>query len=107
MEWFEVKNEAVRFKILAEEYVSLLIYRDIVKVCSIRDPLLLESIFKFTAAHSGERFSYLGIAKQNYGDKETSTVCLHLLRAQMINLSKFFTKSTKASERWAIPWCPA
>ncbi len=99
-EWFEIKNEDIWFKILTEEYTSLLIYRDIVKVFSIRDPLLLESIFKFVAAHSGERFSYLGIAKQNDGDKETSKQYIfHLARSRLIHLSEYYTKSRKASER--------
>ncbi len=99
-EWFDIRNEEVWFKILAEEYTSLLIYRDIVRVFSIRDPLLLESIFRFAAAHSGERFSYLGIAKQNDGDKETSKQYIfHLARSHLINLSDYYTKSKKASER--------
>ena len=99
-EWFDVKNEEVWFKILSEEYTSLLIYRDIVRVFSIRDPLLLESVFRFVAAHSGERFSYLGIAKQNDGDKETAKQYIfHLARSDLIHLSDFYTKSKKASER--------
>ena len=99
-EWFDIKNEQVWFKILAEEYTSLLIYRDIVRVFSIRDPLLLESVFRFVASHSGERFSYLGIAKQNDGDKETSKQYIfHLARSHLIYLSDFYTKSKKASER--------
>jgi hypothetical protein len=99
-EWFEVKNEEMWFKILSEEYTSLLLYRDIVKVFSIRDPLLLESIFKFVAAHSSERFSYLGIARQTNGDKETSKQYLyHLAKSRMIYLSGYYTKSEKAVER--------
>ena len=99
-EWFDIKNEEVWFKILAEEYTSLLIYRDIVRVFSIRDPLLLESVFRFVASHSGERSSYLGIAKQNDGDKETSKQYIfHLARSHLIYLSDFYTKSKKASER--------
>jgi hypothetical protein len=99
-EWFEVKNEEVWFKILVEEYTSLLIYKDIVRIFSIRDPLLLESVFRFVAAHSGERFSYLGIAKQNDGDKETSKQYIfHLARSHLVHLSDFYTKSKKASER--------
>ncbi|MBC2748081.1 MAG: ATP-binding protein [ANME-2 cluster archaeon] len=99
-EWFEVKNEDAWFKILSEEYTSLLLYKDIIKVFSIRDPLLLESIFKFVATHLGERFSYLGIAKENDGDKETSRhYIFHLAHARLIHLSGFYTKSRKASER--------
>jgi uncharacterized protein len=99
-EWFDVKNEATWFKILAEEYTSLLIYRDIVRIYRIRDPLLLESVFRFVSAHSSERFSYLGIAKQNDGDKETSKQYIfYLARSHLINLSDFYTKSKKASEK--------
>lgn len=99
-EWFDVKNEETWFKILAEEYTSLLIYRDIVRIFRIRDPLLLESVFRFVSAHSSERFSYLGIAKQNDGDKETSKQYIfHLARSHLINLSDFYTKSKKASEK--------
>ncbi len=99
-EWFDVKNEESWFKILAEEYTSLLIYRDIVRIFRIRDPLLLESVFRFVSAHSSERFSYLGIAKQNDGDKETSKQYIfHLARSHLINLSDFYTKSKKASEK--------
>jgi predicted AAA+ superfamily ATPase len=99
-EWFEIKNEESWFKILSEEYTSLLIYRDIVRIFRIRDPLLLESVFRFVSAHSSERFSYLGIAKQNEGDKETSKqYVFHLARSHLINLSDFYTKSKKASER--------
>jgi hypothetical protein len=99
-EWFDIKNEENWFKILSEEYTSLLIYRDIVRIFRIRDPLLLESVFRFVSAHSGERFSYLGIAKQNDGDKETSKqYVFHLARSHLINLSDFYTKSKKASER--------
>ena len=99
-EWFEVKNEDAWFKILSEEYTSLLLYKDIIKVFSIRDPLLLESIFKFVATHSSERFSYLGIAKENDGDKETSRhYIFHLAHSRLMHLSGFYTKSKKASER--------
>jgi predicted AAA+ superfamily ATPase len=99
-EWFNIKNEETWFKILSEEYTSLLIYRDIVRIFRIRDPLLLESVFRFVSAHSSERFSYLGIAKQNDGDKETSKqYVFHLARSHLINLSDFYTKSKKASER--------
>ena len=99
-EWFDVKNEETWFKILAEEYTSLLIYRDIVRIYRIRDPLLLESVFRFVSAHSSERFSYLGIAKQNDGDKETSKQYIfHLARSHLINVSDFYTKSKKASEK--------
>ncbi|VVB51604.1 AAA domain protein [uncultured archaeon] len=99
-EWFDIKNEGTWFKILSEEYTSLLIYRDIVRIFRIRDPLLLESVFRFVSAHSSERFSYLGIAKQNDGDKETSKqYVFHLARSHLINLSDFYTKSKKASER--------
>ncbi|CAG1004245.1 MAG: ATP-binding protein [Candidatus Methanoperedens sp.] len=99
-EWFDIKNEETWFKILAEEYTSLLIYRDIIRIFRIRDPLLLESVFRFISSHSSERFSYLGIAKQNEGDKETSKQYLfHLARSHLINLSDFYTKSKKASEK--------
>jgi len=99
-EWFDVKNEETWFKILAEEYTSLLIYRDTVRIYRIRDPLLLESVFKFVSAHSSERFSYLGIAKQNDGDKETSKQYIfYLARSHLINVSDFYTKSKKASEK--------
>lgn len=99
-EWFDVKNEETWFKILAEEYTSLLIYRDIVRIYRIRDPLLLESVFRFVSAHSSDRFSYLGIAKQNDGDKETSKQYIfYLARSHLINVSDFYTKSKKASEK--------
>jgi len=99
-EWFDVKKEETWFRILSEEYTSLLIYRDIVRIFRIRDPLLLESVFRFVSAHSSERFSYLGIAKQNDGDKETSKQYIfHLARSHLINLSDFYTKSKKASEK--------
>jgi predicted AAA+ superfamily ATPase len=95
-EWFDIKNEEVWFKILAEEYTSLLIYRDIVRIFRIRDPLLLESVFRFVSSHSSERFSYLGIAKQNDGDKETSKqYVFHLAHSHLINLSDFYTKRKK------------
>ncbi len=99
-EWFEVNDEDVWFKILSEEYTSLLLYRDIIKVFNIRDPLLLESILKFVATHSGERFSYIGIARENDGDKETSKQYIfHLAHSRLMYLSEFYTKSKKASER--------
>lgn len=99
-EWFEVQDEDVWFRILSEEYTSLLLYRDIIKIFAIRDPLLLESIFRFVAAHSSERFSYLGVARENDGDKETSKQYLfHLAHSRLMHLSEFFTKSKKASER--------
>ncbi|VVB91392.1 AAA domain protein [uncultured archaeon] len=99
-EWFDIKNEETWFKILSEGYTSLLIYRDIVRIFRIRDPLLLESVFRFVSAHSSERFSYLGIAKQNDGDKETSKqYVFHLARSHLIYLSDFYTKSKKASEK--------
>lgn len=99
-EWFDIRNEETWFKILSEEYTSLLIYRDIVRIFKIRDPLLLESVFRFVSAHSSERFSYLGIAKQNDGDKETSKqYVFHLARSHLISLTDFYTKSKKASER--------
>ncbi|MBU4222786.1 MAG: ATP-binding protein [Euryarchaeota archaeon] len=99
-ERFEIKNEDAWFKTLSDEYTSLLIYRDIVRIFRIRDPLLLESVFRFAAAHSSERFSYTGIAKQNDGDKETSKqYVFHLARSHLIYLSDYYTKSKRASER--------
>lgn len=99
-EYFEIKDKKSWFSVLREEYLSLLLYRDIIKIFKVRDPFLLENLAKFLAKHSTQRFSYLKMANYLDADKETLKLYLYYLTSSGIcTLSNFFTKSGKVSEK--------
>ncbi len=63
-EWFKIKNMNEWQKTLTEDYLSLILYKDIVHTFKIKDPILLEKLVNETALYSTNRFSYTGLSNR-------------------------------------------
>lgn len=99
-EWFKIKNMKEWQKTLVEDYFSLILFKDIVHVFKIKDPILLEKLAKEVALFSTNRFSYLNLSNRLDIDRETIKLYLYYLSASgMIFISEVYFKTKKARER--------
>jgi hypothetical protein len=93
-EWFKIKNLSSWYKTL-EDYISLILFKDIVSVFKIKDPLLLEKMVKEIAQLSTNRFSYLGLSKRLDADRETIKLYLFYLKSSMLIFTAEVYSTTK------------
>jgi len=99
-EWFEIKDREKWKKTLAEEYLALILYRDVVRVFKARDPILLESLTKYAALHSSSRMNYSKLAKETGSDMETVKLYLsYLATAGLIQISNYYTRGKTESRK--------
>ncbi|RLG13590.1 MAG: hypothetical protein DRN71_04550 [Candidatus Nanohalarchaeota archaeon] len=99
-EWFKIKNMNEWQKTLTEDYLSLILYKDIVHTFKIKDPILLEKLVNETALYSTNRFSYTGLSNRLDADRETIKLYLYYLNSSMlIFTSEVYFKTKKARER--------
>ncbi|MFH1637681.1 MAG: ATP-binding protein [Candidatus Woesearchaeota archaeon] len=98
-EWFKVKAMPEWGKLL-REYLSLILFKDIVNVFKIKDALLLEKLVSEIALLSTERFSYLSLSNRLDADRETIKLYLYYLKSSMlIFTADVFTRSRRINER--------
>lgn len=98
-EWFRIKDMREWQKILVE-YLSLILFKDIVHVFRIKDPILMEKLVSEVAMLSTNRFSYLALSNRLDADRETVKLYLHYLNASgLIFISEIYFKRKKARER--------
>jgi len=99
-EWFKVKNRNQWSRILVDDYLALILFKDIVHVFKIKDPVLLERMVFEVATFTTERFSYTKLAKRLDTDRETVKLYLYYLEsAGLITISEVFFPKKKARER--------
>ena len=99
-EWFKVKNLKQWRRILVDDYLSLILFKDIVFVFKIKDPVLLEKLVSETALFSTNRFSYTKLSNRLDADRETIKLYLYyLVSSGLIFISEVYFKSKKARER--------
>jgi len=99
-EWFKIKNKTEWQKTLVDDYLSLILFKDIVHVFKVKDPILLEKLLCDIAEFSTNRFSYLALSNRLDADRETIKLYLHYLNAAgLIFISEVYSKRKKARER--------
>lgn len=99
-EWFEIKNMDRWKKTLAEEYLALILFRDVVRVFRARDPVLLESLTRYAALNSSSRMNYSKLASEMGSDIETVKLYLnYLATAGLIQISNYYTRGKTESRK--------
>lgn len=99
-EWFEIKNMERWKKTLAEEYLALILFRDVMRVFKARDPVLLESITRYVALNSSSRMNYSKLANETGSDIETVKLYLnYLATAGIIQISNYHTRGRTESRK--------
>ncbi|MEW5955844.1 MAG: ATP-binding protein [Candidatus Micrarchaeota archaeon] len=99
-EWFKVRDLREWRRMLVEDYFSLMLFKDIVSVYKVKDPLLLERLVKEIARMSTNRFSYLSLSNRFDVDRETLKLYVYYLKSSaMVSVADVYSKNRKASER--------
>ncbi len=99
-EWFKVKDIMQWRKILVDDYLSLILFKDIVHTFKIKDPLLLEKLVNETAKFSTQRFSYVSLSNRMDVNRETIKLYLYYLSSSLlVFISDVYSKNKKARER--------
>jgi predicted AAA+ superfamily ATPase len=99
-EWFKVKDRLRWKDILLNEYLALTIFKDIVRLFKIKDPLLIQKLAKDVAANSTERFNYAGIAGRLDTDRETVKLYLsYLSSSRLCYVLDSYTRGGKLREK--------
>jgi len=99
-EWFKIKNIKQWRKILLDDYLSLILFKDIVFVYKIKDPILLEKMVGDIAQFSTNRSNYSKLSNRLDADRETIKLYLHYLSSSnLIFISEVYFKSKKTRER--------
>ena len=99
-EWFKIKDMEQWRRVLVDDYFSLILFRDIVSVFRVKDPLLLEKLVRDIAVFSTNRFSYRGLSERLGVDRETLKLYLYYLRSSMlIATADVYTYAKKAVEK--------
>ncbi len=99
-EWFKVRDRLRWKDTLLNEYLALTIFKDIVRLFKIKDPLLIQKLAKDTAMNSTERFNYSGIAKRLDTDRETVRLYLsYLSSSRLCYILDPYTRGGKLREK--------
>ncbi len=101
-EWFKVKEMAQWHRTIVEDYFALILFKDIVSVFRVKDPILLEKLTRDIAAVSTNRFTYKGLSERLDVDRETLKLYLYYLQSSMmVFVADVYAPSKKAAEKRA------
>jgi predicted AAA+ superfamily ATPase len=101
-EWFKIKDMEQWYRTIVEDYFALILFRDIVSVFKVKDPILLEKMVRDIAAVSTNRFTYKGLSERLDIDRETVKLYLYYLQSSMmVFVADVFAPSKKAVEKRA------
>jgi predicted AAA+ superfamily ATPase len=90
------------YRTVVEDYFALILFRDIVSVFKVKDPILLEKMVRDIAAVSTNRFTYKGLSERLDIDRETLKLYLYYLQSSMmVFVADVFAPSKKAAEKRA------
>lgn len=99
-EWFKIKDLSEWRKILSNDYLPLIIFKDIVEIFKPKNPLVLERLAKEIAFFSTQRFSYSKLSNRLDLDRESIKLYIYYLKTSMlVFLLEVYTRSGKSSER--------
>ncbi len=101
-EWFKIKDMQQWQRTIVEDYFALILFRDIVSVFKVKDPILLEKMVRDIAAISTNRFTYKGLSERLDIDRETIKLYLYYLQSSMmVFIADVYAPSQKAAEKRA------
>ncbi len=101
-EWFKVRDLVQWHRTIVEDYFALILFKDIVSVFRVKDPLLLEKLVQDIAAISTNRFTYKGLSERLDVDRETLKLYLYYLQSSMmVFVADVYVPSKKAAEKLA------
>ncbi len=101
-EWFKIRDMEQWYRTIVEDYFALILFRDIVSVFKVKDPILLEKMVRDIAAVSTNRFTYKGLSERLDIDRETVKLYLYYLQSSMmVFVADVFAPSKKAAEKRA------
>ncbi len=99
-EWFKIRNIEKWQKTIVEDYFGLILFKDIVSVFKVKDPILLDRLVRDIAVFSTNRFTYSGLSERLGIDRETLKLYLYyLLSSSMIFVADVYTSSKKGVEK--------
>ena len=99
-EWFKIKDMDVWHRTIVEDYFALILFKDIVSVFKVKDPLLLEKLVRDIAVFSTERFTYNGLSERLGVNRETLKLYLYYLQSSMmVFVADVYAPSKKAAEK--------
>ena len=80
------------------DYLTLTIYKDLMRVFNLRDPKSLEALMTLVAAETSQRMEYSNLADSLSIKRDTVSKYLdHLERVFLISREEFYSKSRKSS----------
>ncbi len=101
-EWFKIRDMEQWYRTIVEDYFALILFRDIVSVFRVKDPILLEKMVRDIAAISTNRFTYKGLSERLDIDRETLKLYLYYLQSSMmVFVADVFAPYKKAVEKRA------
>lgn len=101
-EWFKIKKRKQWQRVLVDDYLSLILFKDIVFTYKIKDPILLQKMVGDLASFSTNRVNYSRLSDRLDADRETIKLYLHYLESSgLIYIAEVYFKSKKARERIA------
>jgi uncharacterized protein len=101
-EWFKIRDMEQWYRTIVEDYFTLILFRDIVSVFKVRDPILLEKMVRDIASITTNRFTYKGLSERLDIDRETVKLYLYYLQSSMmVFVADVFAPSKKAVEKRA------
>ncbi len=99
-EWFKIRDVERWYRVLSEDYFSLILFRDITCVFRVKDGMLLERLARDIAMFSTERFTYRGLSERLGVDRETLKLYLYYLSSSMLtSVADVYTRAGKAVEK--------
>ncbi len=99
-EWFKIQDMDQWYRTIVEDYFALILFKDIVSVFRVKDPLLLDTLVRDIATFSTNRFSYKGLSERLGVDRETLKLYLYYLQSSMmVFIADVYTPSKKAVEK--------
>lgn len=85
---------------ILRDYLSLTIYKDIVKTFGIRDPKSFESLFVILASECSQRHNYLNLSNELGIKRDTIRDYLYYLtNSYLISESRFYSKNVRTQMR--------
>jgi len=101
-EWFKIKDMSMWYRTIVEDYFALILFKDIVSVFRVKDPILLDRLVRDIAVLSTNRFTYKGLSERLGVDRETLKLYLYYLQSSMmVFVADVYAPSKKAAEKRA------
>jgi len=99
-EWFKIKDMDMWYRTIVEDYFALILFKDIVSVFRVKDPILLDRLVRDIAVLSTNRFTYKGLSERLGVDRETLKLYLYYLQSsRMVFVADVYAPSKKAAEK--------